>query len=233
MKKEDVSKFFALRAEKLSTPNPLSAVMYQDSNPGLAVARDVYEREKLLPKILINSESRLLDYGCGTARLGTHFAPVVSRYIGIDPNPDFIKYANTTLSEFSNVSLMCGDIGTLDGLSIVPNRIILGGVTQYLDNDELTLLLEKICGYFKNSIETVILYLRTSISRGSEFELNQIWSEELNSHYSAIYRNQQDMERIIATHFEGHATVDKGEAFPQELGNRVETTQYYWIIQSA
>ncbi len=129
MNTESISNFFSLRAQRLSSDNPLSAVMYQDSNPKLAEARDLYEKNSLLPKIFLEKNSVVLDYGCGTARLGKYLAPVIGQYIGIDPNQEFIDYAERELAAYLNVKLICGATEKLKSLGVEGYRIIIGGVT--------------------------------------------------------------------------------------------------------
>jgi ubiquinone/menaquinone biosynthesis C-methylase UbiE len=232
MESLNVSKFFELRAQRLDTSNPLTAVMYQDTNPDLAIARDVYEKEYLIPKLKINKYSRILDYGCGTARLGAYLGLDVAEYIGIDPSPHFIEYATRELSELGNVKLICGGVEVLRTVTNAPNIIIIGGVTQYMEHQALEELLKEINRFFENSKEELTLYLRTSVSRGEGFELNNVWSEELNSHYSAIYRSVEDMEYQINSQLRKCFVSESGEAFPSRLGNRVETTQFFWVIKS-
>lgn len=232
MEHQNISKFFELRAQRLDTSDPLTAVMYQDTNPDLALARDAYEKEYLIPKLNINKQSRILDFGCGTARLGAFFGADVAEYIGIDPSPHFIQYAIKELSGLGNTKLICGGVDAIRTITNVPNKIIIGGVTQYMEHQALEELFKEINRYFENSKEELTLYLRTSVSRGVGFELNNVWSKELNAHYSAIYRSVKDMEYQINNHLRECVVSESGEAFPAELGNRVETTQFFWVIKS-
>lgn len=232
MDNENILKFFELRAQRLDTSNPLTAVMYQDSNPDLALARDAYEKKYLIPKLNINKHSRILDFGCGTARLGAFLSSEIAEYIGIDPSPNFIEYALKELSGLGNTKLICGGVEALKTITNAPNKIIIGGVTQYLEHQALEELFKEINRYFENSKEELTLYLRTSVSRGVGFELNNVWSNELNSHYSAIYRSVKDMEYQINKHIRKYVISESGEAFPAELGNRVETTQFFWVIKN-
>jgi len=233
MNTESISNFFSLRAQRLSSVNPLSAVMYQDSNPDLAEARDLYEKNTLLPKMFLEKNSIVLDYGCGTARLGKYLAPVIGEYIGIDPSQDFIDYAEKELAPYLNVKLICGATEKLNSLGAEPDRIIIGGVTQYLEDQDLADMLKTVSLFFENSKKAVILYLRTSVSCRDKFELNQVWSEELQSYYSAIYRSAEEMKYFLEKNISNCSIIESGPAYPKELGNRIETMQYYWVIKNA
>ena len=60
--------FFKKRAEKFQENNPYSVTMYQDNNAEIVKQRNKKEIEKLLPKLHIEKNSRVLDVACGIGR---------------------------------------------------------------------------------------------------------------------------------------------------------------------
>lgn len=233
MNSENVEKFFRSRTERLSTEFPLTAVLYQDNRPLLATLRDEYEINFIFPLLSLNHKSRVLDIGCGTGRIAKAISTKIDSYIGIDSSKDFIDFARKSNSELENVSFEFLNLSDFKKWPISANRYFIGGVTQYLDDNDLVDLLGVINERAISTSEEVICYLRTSIALDSRFELDNVWSSELNCNYSAIYRTRIEMEYLFDKHLQGMKIQKCDFALPDELRNRAETTQFYWIIKNA
>ncbi len=93
-------------------------------------------------------------------------------------------------------------------------------------------MLKAVSHFFENPEKAVMLYLRTSVSCYDKFELNQVWSEELKSYYSAIYRSVEEMKYFLENYIGNCSIIESGPAYPKELGNRIETMQYYWVLKN-
>lgn len=91
-------------------------------------------REKLLH---LGSGDRLLDVGCGTGKLLSHYAPNFRECVGVERSPSMLAEARTNLKD-RNVVLLHGSVenvwGIVDGEFDV---ITMGGVAQYLAPDEI------------------------------------------------------------------------------------------------
>jgi cyclopropane-fatty-acyl-phospholipid synthase len=91
-------------------------------------------REKLLH---LGSGGRLLDVGCGTGKLLSHYTPNFRECIGVERSPTMLAEAQRNLRE-SNVALLQGSAGnvweTVDGDF---DAITMGGVVQYLASHEV------------------------------------------------------------------------------------------------
>ncbi len=60
--------------------------------------------------------------------------------------------------------------------------------------------------------------------------LKQIYSESLSQSYSAIYRSIEEYRESLSNEFETDFTlISEGRLFDQELENRAETVDYYYI----
>lgn len=80
-----------------------------------------------------------------------------------------------------------------------------------------------------------LIYVKESIGINDRFTLNGVYSEELSSKYSAIYRSRSEYEKIFGRVLNLHndSILKEGETFGEELHNRSETTSYYWIIKNS
>ncbi len=64
---EDTRRFFEERTQK-QLPHRYNYLIYQDSDPELALERDGYEKRKMMPYMSVKGDSRILDIGCGVER---------------------------------------------------------------------------------------------------------------------------------------------------------------------
>ena len=77
-----------------------------------------------------------------------------------------------------------------------------------------------------------IIYIKDAIGIESRLTLHDFKSTELKGNYSAIYRTLDYWEKRLNNIFPGNKYVitSQGPMWPQEMRNRSETEQYYWII---
>jgi cyclopropane-fatty-acyl-phospholipid synthase len=91
-------------------------------------------REKLLH---LGSGGRLLDVGCGTGKLLSHYTANFRECIGVERSPTMLAEAQRNLRN-SNIALLQGSAGnvweTVDGDF---DAITMGGVAQYLASHEV------------------------------------------------------------------------------------------------
>src|SRR5271170_1130786 len=90
----DTLKFFNERARRVDQVGFLSAVLYQDKNPDLALARDQLELKQALPLLPLGSTIRVLDIGCGVGRWAHHLGEKVGLYHGVDFSSELIAVAD-------------------------------------------------------------------------------------------------------------------------------------------
>jgi len=90
--------------------------------------------EKLLH---LGSGDRLLDVGCGTGKLTSHYIASFRECIGVERSPKMLAEARTNLRD-TNVALLHGSADNV--WEIVAgdfDAITMGGVAQYLTHDEI------------------------------------------------------------------------------------------------
>jgi len=223
--------FFSDRAKKAMKLGLDTAMLYQDKVPGLAEARSLFEVQKILPLLDLDSTAKVLDIGYGLGRWAKQLAPKVGLYIGTDYNQDLIEYARKhEMSSNATYHLISATDSNLPDLASGINTILFTGVAHYLNDQELlafALNLRRIAQISRK----IRFYLRAPISTGLTFELDKKWSSDLDYEYSAIYRDQETLLRLI---FQDDGVMEihrkeSGDLYPLEMNNRIETKQFFWV----
>lgn len=81
-------------------PQPLQAYM------------DKWDGQAFLDSLELDKEKSVLEIGVGTGRLAVRVAPLCSSFCGIDLSPKTVEQARKNLSDYANVTLLCGDFLT-------------------------------------------------------------------------------------------------------------------------
>jgi SAM-dependent methyltransferase len=231
---DQVQRFFSDRARRGEKLDPVVAMLYQDSNPALAMSRDLHEKETVLPLLKATDQDRVLDIGCGLGRWTDVLADQVAVYVGTDPIEPLIDMARQRSTGRKNVSFhVCGaEQISLDRLSQSSGftTILIAGVLHYLNDD--------VCeAAFRNALacaaETSRVLVRTPIGIEGRFTLRGIWSEELGHKYSAIYRSRAEYLEIFDTIFlgAGFRLTEDFALYTDALSNRTETRQHIFLLE--
>lgn len=229
--------FFETRTKKI-LPHRYNYVIYQDSNPELALERDSYEKEKIGPLLNINGQSMVLDIGCGVGRWGDEIIPQLTtgKYIGIDYSEDFINIAKETLESSGKSSFYKGSFQETE--NILKNNgystfdtILINGVLMYINDDEIENCLRSVC---KLAHKGTRIYIKESVGADTRFTLNNFYSEELGSQYNAIYRSLNEYNRLFNDIYitNGYRIIISEATWKHEQENRKETLSWYWIIEN-
>ncbi len=229
--------FFDNRTDK-KLPHRYNYVIYQDNNPELALERDRYEKDKMLPHLLKGSQIRVLDIGCGVGRWGDEFVQheELERYVGIDYSQGLLDVAKENLGKDARCKLLCGrfqDVSDLLKHHDLPDQydaILINGVLMYLNDADLEECMQQAAKLLKKGGR---VYIKESVGRDQRFTLMDFYSKEFAHNYNAIYRGIKEYQGLIDRLLlkNGFTVVDEGETWPQAMENRSETTSYYWIIE--
>ena len=232
--KKKIKRFFEERANTHDENNPLKSVIYQDKNPSLAKKRDDYEKNKI-QKILELSESDvILDIGCGIGRWAREMSGMVKKYIGIDYISEFINIAKIKHESNTNVHFIC-----LDGTKLlnpeVKNHspytiVMIIGFFMYIDTEECYDVLRQV---LKVSNDKTQIIIREPIGVDKEVVLDNVWSEEMGTHYSARYRTSDQFKKIFNDVLirQGYNLVVDEALFPKQLNNRIDTRQHLFYLK--
>ncbi|MCA1923123.1 class I SAM-dependent methyltransferase, partial [Buttiauxella noackiae] len=230
---QDVLNFFEARAVDGANTHHLTMTMYQSVE--LATQRDRHEKMLILPKLELNEQSYVLDIGCGNGRWYNSIRDYGLQYVGADFSPSLIaiaqeKYKEDKLCQFYVNKADEISVDLLDKEKGMFSHVIISGVTLYLNDNEVKLMLKKISELTQQG---TIIYLREPMANKSRLTLNNHWSDDLQSHYSAIYRTQQELFSLINDCNDDISLklLDAGKIYPDELNNRKETQQNYYIFK--
>ena len=195
--------------------------------------RNEIEQELLFKFIGGFEHINILDIGCGIGRWANNFKEKYGKnfnYTGIDYCENFIVSNKKRFKDDSNIKfyLMATnniDLGILDSTY---DLVIINGVFMYVNDDDLVKSFEYVAKIAPKSI-----YLQESISMIDErLTLNQFYSDELKTNYSAIYRIPEDYEKLIKKYWGNFNIVETKIMLDDHSGARKETNARYWFLKN-
>lgn len=235
---DKVHSFFDNRVNK-KLFHRYNLINYQDNNPTLALERDEQEKRKIRPFLSISENMRILDIGCGVGRWGDELVPELTGgiYVGVDYSEQLINIAREAAEETKTAEKRKYLVGSFQDLTDVLESngvnegfdlVIINGVLMYINDTDINNCMGGI-GSLLN--KKGMIYIKESVGINSRLTLKDIYSEELTSDYSAIYRSKNEYEDYFSRCLDELVLVAEGETFEdQNLHNRKETTSYFWIF---
>lgn len=232
--KKKIESFFKERANKHDENQPLKTVIYQDKNPNLAKERDKYEKYKIKKIINFSNNDTVLDIGCGIGRWADEISNSVKRYVGIDFINEFIDIANSKYKKKNNIQFFC-----LQGSELSEGRIInhspysifmILGLFPYISDDDGYGIIKQLN---KISSDNSKIIIREPIAIEKEMILNNVWSEDMETNYSAKYRTHDWFIKMFNDFLlsKGYKIVVDEPLFPNHLNNRKETKQHLFCLK--
>ena len=228
--------FFSQRATRVDQVGLLSVTMYQDNHPELVKERNRTEKAKVIPRLELNKQMKVLDIGCGTGRWGLDIIDQVHSYLGVDFSSELIKIANRVMDEKKTAThyvfqtLAATEIGP-DRLQIAPpfDLIIIAGLLLYLNDQDCSRLLAKLPGLCNSS---ATIYIREPVAVEQRLTLCNHYSEELAATYNAIYRTEAELQTEFSRRLlsGGFRLLWSDDLFPASLQNRSDTKQKIYLF---
>lgn len=228
--------FFQNRAGKYREDNPYSVTMYQDNNAELVRMRNEKEMNKLIPRLNLSEDSKVLDIACGIGRWADRMPDCIAEYFGVDFSEELVAIANQR-NHRANISFAQGAASEIEKVLQKNgkgkfNRVLLIGILVYLNEADVKNMfwqLERICA------EHTIICVREPIGLGERLTLQNFYSDELKDDYNAIYRTRDEITGFLQENLLKKGFVVREEGFlfdeDQALNNRKETAQYYFILE--
>ena len=154
-------------------------------------------------------------------------------YHGIDFSGSLIEYACSRLGQTPNVTFQ-----VLAAQDVSPERIavntrfsliIISGLLIYLNDEVCEQTLANITTCCETSAR---IYIREPVGLESRLSLVNYYSEELHTHYNAIYRTEAELfelfnRTILAS---GFKLGVRDFLYTPEMNNRPETRQMFFIF---
>ncbi|HJJ48600.1 MAG TPA: class I SAM-dependent methyltransferase [Methanocorpusculum sp.] len=229
---EKISTFFSTRATKYDSGNPYVSVLFQDRNPELAEKWNVKEKDLILPLLKLNFNSRILDVACGIGRWVDNLNNTYAYYLGIDSTDELIaiaslRYHNKMNTDFITISAEEFPEYFSDRNLKKFNRIIVSGLFQYLNDENLHEFLQSLL--LITDDDSILYFLTAVCNTGKRLTLQNIYSEELSDIYNAIYRTPEEYLELFDKFFGEKYKVRWNEDVfksDEKIHTRDETSQH-------
>ncbi|GAB48121.1 class I SAM-dependent methyltransferase [Mobilicoccus pelagius] len=224
-----VRSFFTNRETRLATDHPLTAVLYQDHDPTLAEARDRAEKDRLLCMIDAGPHDRVLDVACGVGRWATPLIDRGAAYRGIDFAEGLLAAARE--SEPRGV-FDVADVSNLTEADVrergAPTKVLVCGALIYLNDDVVRNLASALASGAAAACRVV---LREPTALVERLTLDGIYSAEMQTEYSAIYRTADELLDLFGDAFvsRGFRLAAQDDLYEAALNNRAETRQRFYV----
>ena len=111
------------------------------------------------------------------------------------------------------------------------NRILLIGILIYINDRDLMTVMKQL---IEVSEKHSIICIREPLGIDERLTLRGFYSEELKDNYNAIYRTRDELLQVFDKTLlqAGFKVTQNGFLFSEdELNNRKETAQYYFIME--
>lgn len=229
-------RFFDERIQR-KLPHRYNYVIYQDSNPELALERDRFEKSKIGPLLKINGQSKVLDIGCGVGRWGDEIVPQLTdgEYTGIDFSKELIQIARDHLRDSGKCQFYHGSFQEAGKILEAAGHtefdvVLINGVLMYINDTDINKCLESVDRFVHKGSR---IYIKESVGADKRLTLNDFYSKELNSQYNAIYRSLDEYNKLFDKAYlnRGYRMVRSEATWKHELENRKETLSWYWVIE--
>ncbi len=230
----DTRTFFENRSHSYNKEKPYSVTMYQDNNYELVERRNEVETKKLLGRMRLDADSRILDLACGIGRWVDAIGTGIHGYCGIDFSEGLINIARERNAANPKTEFYVGsttEISTVLDRSYTFNRILIIGHLIYLNDADVYSVLNQVVEYCESN---TIICIREPIGISDRLTLKEYYSEELRDYYNAIYRTTDELKEVLECTLlkEGFEISEEGFLFDDEnLNNRKDTAQYYYILE--
>lgn len=216
----DIRGFWEERARRYKQQD-LVNVSNLEADAELALKKHRQEREVLMDYMRPEAGQYILDLGAGHCAWAAVFARIVAHVDAVEYADGMVELAHRIIESeaLNNITLHhCAAQDFESGRCY--DTVLLSGLTIYLCDDELVMLLRRIQGYLRPGGRVV---LRDGTARETPFTICNRYSEELGANYSAHYRTASQYIDWFAE--QGFSVQRHQDMFPDgsPLNKRKET----------
>lgn len=172
----------------------------------------------------------VLDVGCGIGRWYSNLKEYISLYVGIDSSSNFINELSKRYKDEKNLKFVNCELENFDFSQFKKkfDLIIITGVLMYINDDFVQKIL---CNILNCLASSGAIYLQESVSLLNErLTLDNFFSDDLKSEYSAIYRTVSEYETYFNSALCSLNVKGKGLLLDEKSGARTESNAMYWLI---
>ena len=158
----------------------------------------------------------------------------VKKYVGIDYTSEFINIAKEKFKKKKNLHFICLDGSKLSNEEVISHSpysiIMVLGLFPYIDDEEGYDILKQVV---KVSANKSTIIIREPIAIEKEMILNNVWSDDMETFYSAKYRTLDWFKKMFSDLLlkEKYELFFDEPLFPDNLNNRKETRQHLFCLK--
>ena len=180
----------------------------------------IYEKKRLESIIKYNPKWNLVDLGGGVGLWSEYFSEHINKVTLVEREEKFIELAKQKINN-KNIEIIHSDVVDFNAKENSFDVVFISGVTLYLDDEYLLLLMNKVKNYLKPN---GIFIHRDAYGINQKFLLDNKKSENLKLEYSAVYRTRTEYDNIFVNKNDFEKIYDE-DMYPEEtkLNVRRET----------
>lgn len=226
--------FWERRTDKYSEEHPYVTIKLNDKHPDFSDMADEYEKKHILPMLNINSDSYVIDIGCGVGRIAEAVIDDCRYYLGTDVSEGLIEIARkriNTETEFDFLARAFQELNPSDEkLKYVGkyNRVIFAGVFLYINDAEVTQSLENLLPLLD---EHAVIYMSAPVALKERLTLAEWESEDFDDEYNAIYRTMDEYIDLYQPLFDAGFSISHQDFFSKEIQRFDETARHFFIME--
>ena len=198
----------------------LNSLMNLESNSEKSKTKFIYEKKRVESIIKYDPLWHLLDLGGGVGLWSEYFSKHLNKITLVEREKKFIELAKQKIKK-KNIDIIHSDVVDFKAKKNSIDVVFISGVTLYLDDEFLLLLMKKVKNYLKPN---GILIHRDAYGISQKFLLDNKKSKNLKLDYSAVYRTRKEYDDIFINKYNFKKVLDE-DMYPEEtkLNVRKET----------
>lgn len=156
--------------------------------------KSLEEKKRIENLLKINNKNfnSCIEIGAGTCQWSYSLSKRAHSLLVTDTSKGMLELGKRFLSENHpeiNIKYFIGDIcKEINPPNSPYDLVFISGLILYLNKNEFSQLIKFIS---KNTVNNAVLILREPVGIKKEFILNNVYSKELETNYSAIYRTEK------------------------------------------
>lgn len=198
----------------------LNSLMNLEADAEKSKTKFIYEKKRLESIIKYNPKWNLVDLGGGVGLWSEYFSEHINKVTLVEREEKFIELAKQKINN-KNIEIIHSDVVDFNAKENSFDVVFISGVTLYLDDEYLLLLMNKVKNYLKPN---GIFIHRDAYGINQKFLLDNKKSENLKLEYSAVYRTRTEYDNIFVNKNDFEKIYDE-DMYPEEtkLNVRRET----------